>query len=106
MEPHVTNSIRSSALSSSTRLALPPHVSLQALGEDEGGVVLKLDTGEMYTINDTTLAFLQKLDGKRTVAEIVREMVQLFDVDEATLTSDLIEIADDLLGESLLVIAP
>ncbi len=95
----------SKTLSPSTTLALSPHVSLQALGEDEGGVVLKLDTGEMYTINDTTLAFLQKLDGKRTVAEVARGMVEVFEIDETTLVADLVEIADDLLGESLLVIA-
>ena len=101
----MTQSNPSNTVSSSTRLALPSHVSLQALGEDEGGVVLKLDTGEMYTINDTTLAFLQKLDGKHTVANVARGMVEVFDIDEATLVADLVEIANDLLGESLLVIA-
>ncbi len=99
------NSTHTGTVSSSTRLALPSHISLQALGEDEGGVVLKLDTGEMYTVNDTTLAFLQKLDGKQSVAEVARGMVEIFEIDEATLVADLVEIADDLLGESLLVIA-
>jgi hypothetical protein len=92
-------------VSSSTRLVLASNAVLQALGEDEGGVVLRLDTGEMYTVNDTTLAFLRELDGKRTVADVARSLVEIFDVEEAALAADLAEIADDLIDDSLVVAA-
>ncbi|MBA3448758.1 MAG: PqqD family protein [Pseudaminobacter sp.] len=87
-----------------TRLALSPNVTVQALGENEGGVLLRLDSGELYTVNDTTLAFLQELDGERAVVEVVGRLAGVFDVEEATLTADLVEISNDLLAESLIVI--
>jgi hypothetical protein len=93
----------SAPLQASSVLALAPKVSMQALGADEGGVLLRLDSGEMYTVNDTTLDFLRRLDGTRTIASIVEEMVTFIDVDAAVLTADLIEIADELRRESLVM---
>lgn len=92
-------------VSSATRLALPSHVSLQSLGEEDGGVLLRIDTGEMYTVNDTTLSFLQELDGERSVADIAGRMVDAFDVEPAIVLADLIEVANGLAAESLVVIA-
>lgn len=94
------------AVSSATRLALPSHVSLQSLGEEEGGVLLKIDTGEMYTVNDTTLSFLRELDGECSVADIAGRLVGVFDVERDVVLADLIEVANGLAAESLVVIAP
>ncbi|PWV99899.1 coenzyme PQQ synthesis protein D (PqqD) [Hoeflea marina] len=88
----------------STRLALSPQSTLQPLGDTEGGVVLKLDSGELFTVNDTSLAFLQELDGTAKIDDVAGRLAEIFDVDAATLTSDLIEIADDLIDESLIYI--
>lgn len=99
------NPIPSLDISSATRLTLPEHVSLQALGEAEGGVLLRIDTGEMYTVNDTTLSFLQDLDGDRSVADVAGRLVDVFDVDPAVVLADLIEVANGLAAESLVVIA-
>ena len=93
-------------VSSATRLALPSHVSLQSLGEEDGGVLLKIDTGEMYTVNDTTLSFLQELDGERSVADIAGRMVHVFDVEPDMVLADLIEVANGLAAEFLVVVAP
>jgi hypothetical protein len=90
-------------LQASSILTLAPKVSMQALGANEGGVLLRLDSGEMYSVNDTTLDFLRRLDGTRTIASIVEEMVTFIDVDAAVLTADLIEIADELRRESLVM---
>ena len=95
----------SPAVSTVTKLALAPNVTLQALGENEGGVVLRLDSGELYTVNDTTLAFLRELDGEHAVADVANRLMQVFDVEEATLAADLVDISRDLLAESLVVIA-
>ena len=83
--------------------ALAPKVVMQTLGPDEGGVLLKLDSGEMYTVNDTTLDFLRRIDGKRTIASIVEELTASIDVDAETLTADLIEITGELRKEALVV---
>ena len=95
----------SGALRASTVLALAPKIAMQELGASEGGVLLRLDSGEMYSINDTTLDFLRRLDGTRTIASIVEELTGFIEVDAAVLTADLIEVADELRKESLVVVA-
>jgi hypothetical protein len=92
-------------LRASSILALAPKVAMQPLGAKEGGVLLRLDSGEMYTVNDTTLDFLQRVDGKRTIASIVDEMITFIEVDAAVLTADLIDIAGELRKELLVVTA-
>ena len=77
-------------------LLLPASVSIQPLGEDEGGVLLKMDTGDMFSLNDTAVAFLSRLDGKRKVGAIIKEMLDEFEVDAATLRTDISELAAEL----------
>jgi hypothetical protein len=85
-------------------LTLAPHVTVQTLGPNEGGVALRLDSGEMYTLNDTALDFLQRLDGRKTIQDIAEELVSLIDVKVDVLAGDLVEVADGLLRESLVVV--
>lgn len=65
-------------------------------------MLLKLDSGELYTVNDTTLAFLQELDGTNTVGDVSARLAEVFDVEDAVLTADLIGVADELIDEALL----
>lgn len=83
-------------LSGDVVLSLPASVSVQPLGEDEGGVLLKMDTGDMFTLNDTAVAFLSKLDGKRKFSAIINEMLDEFEVDAPTLRTDIFELAAEL----------
>jgi hypothetical protein len=48
---------------------------------------------------------LRELDGTRTIADVARRMIEVFDVDEATLVVDLTDIASELMRESVVVIA-
>lgn len=98
----MTVPISRNGVSRSTHLALSPQATLQPLGDTEGGVVLKLDSGELFTVNDTSLAFLQELDGATSIDDVAGRLAEIFDIDAATLTSDLVEIADDLIDESLI----
>jgi hypothetical protein len=97
--------MNSDTLEPSSILSLAPKVAMQALGANEGGVLLRLDSGEMYSVNDTTLDFLRRLDGMRTIASIVEELVIFIEVDAAVLMADLIEVAGELRKESLVVTA-
>jgi coenzyme PQQ synthesis protein D (PqqD) len=85
----------------SSRLKLASKVTLKAMGQNEGGVLLKLDSGEMYTINDTTVAFLETLDGTVSLAESVDRLHVIFDVDRETLETDLKSIASELMDQNL-----
>lgn len=91
----------SEAITAATVLRLAEKVSLQPLGEGEGGVILRLDSGELFTVNDTALSFVAALDGNRSVEGAVGLIANEFDVDPETLTRDLIEIAADLLSAEL-----
>lgn len=84
-----------------TVLRLAEKVSLQPLGEGEGGVILRLNSGELFTVNDTALSFVAALDGDRSVGGTVRLIADEYDVDRETLTRDLIEIASELLEAEL-----
>ena len=86
-------------------LELASKVTLKAMGESEGGVLLKLDSWEMYTVNDTTVAFLETLDGKTTLSDAVGRLHGIFDVDREILESDLTSIAGELLDQKLIRIA-
>jgi hypothetical protein len=91
----------SEAITAATVLRLAEKVSLQPLGEGEGGVILRLDSGELFTVNDTALSFVAALDGSRSVEGAVQLIADDYDVDRETLTRDLIEIAADLLSAEL-----
>ncbi|WP_425418451.1 PqqD family protein [Oricola indica] len=89
-------------ISPATRLVISLKATLKSMGENEGGVLLKLDSGELFTVNDTTVAFLNELDGNKSLAEIVNRLSDIYDVDVSLLEADLIEIADDLMDQNLL----
>jgi hypothetical protein len=77
-----------------TIFSLAPNASFQALGE--GAVILMLDSGQLYTCNETTEAFLKKIDGQRDFGAILNLLVGEFDVDRQTLSADLLPIAGEL----------
>lgn len=89
------------AITETTILRVADKVSLQPLGEGEGGVILRLDTGELFTVNDTALAFVSSLDGSRSVASAVELVAEDYDVDSQTLARDVIEVASELLTANL-----
>jgi len=84
-------------------IVLAQGISLQSLGDDEGGVVLRLDSGELYTVNDTALEFLSRLDGLRPISALAVELEALFEIDIETLTDDLVAITRTLADEGLVV---
>ncbi|HUT37591.1 MAG TPA: PqqD family protein [Planctomycetota bacterium] len=88
----------------SARLALSEDVAHQSLGEGQDTVVLSLKSGYLYTCNETTQRFLEALDGRRTLGEVVDLLEGEFDVARATLAADLAALAEELLAEKLIVV--
>jgi hypothetical protein len=89
----------------STSLKLGDDVTFQGLGDGQDTVILSLASGYLYTCNDTTAAFLSAVDGKRTVAQIVDQLLEQYEVDRQKLEADLLGIADKLVEEKLLAVA-
>jgi pyrroloquinoline quinone biosynthesis protein D len=94
------------SLSPDTRLKLAGDVTFQSLGPGEETVVLSLNSGYLYTCNETTDAFLRKLDGRRPLAMVIDQLFDEFQVPREALSADMTELAAKLLEEKLIVEAP
>ncbi|MDX6806953.1 PqqD family protein [Terrihabitans rhizophilus] len=86
-------------MNEATVLKISAPASFQKLGD--GAVVLMADSGQLYTGNETTEAFLAAVDGKRTIGEIADRMMSEFDVQRDVLARDLIDLAGDLASEQI-----
>ncbi len=91
------------SLSQDVRLRLADDVSFQSLGPGEETVLLSLNSGFLYTCNETTAAFLRTLDGKRSLGAVVAELLNQFRVAPEVLGRDMSKLASKLLEEKLLV---
>ncbi len=83
--------------------ALSKSVSFQPLGRDEGAVILLIDSGEIFTCNDTTSAFLRAIDGERTFQSSIGILAEQFEVDPPVLRADLERLAADLIEQGIIV---
>jgi Coenzyme PQQ synthesis protein D (PqqD) len=82
-------------------ISLTPTATFQTLAEDEGAVVLMVDSGQLYTCNDTVAALLQAVDGNRRFGEIVDQLLDEFDVERNVLLSDLTGLVEELSREGI-----
>ena len=74
--------------------------SVQHVGD--GAVVLLARSGQLYTCNGTTEAFLEKVDGRRDLEAIVALLAAEFEVDEQELREDMTALVAELLSEGIL----
>jgi pyrroloquinoline quinone biosynthesis protein D len=87
-------------IASKTVLRMADDASVQHVGD--GAVVLLARSGQLYTCNDTTEAFLDKVDGARSLDQIIDLLSDEFDIDKATLDQDMAELAAELVAEGIL----
>ncbi|MBZ0163985.1 MAG: PqqD family protein [Notoacmeibacter sp.] len=88
-------------MSTSDIFVLSPAASFETVGD--GAVILLSDSGQLFSCNDTTEAFLRNLDGGRSVGEIARLMGSEYDVPIEVLISDLSDLANELEAEGIVV---
>lgn len=84
-----------------TELALADGVSVQQLGEEEGAVVLRFDSGQLYTGNDTTAEVLRLVATGVSFGALIAALLAIFDVEEAELRADIAAILGELSREGL-----
>lgn len=80
----------------SSVVSLSEGVSYQPLGDGEGAVVLIIESGQLFTCNDTTSAFLAAVNGERKFGELVEHLLSTFEVSEDELRSDLTQLVGKL----------
>ena len=67
-------------------------------------VLLRLEDGGYYAVDEVGAMIWELCDGQRSVAEIVALLCAEFDAPEATVRSDVLEFIGDLRREGLLVV--
>jgi pyrroloquinoline quinone biosynthesis protein D len=81
--------------------ALSPVASFQSVGD--GAVVLLADSGQLYSCNDTSEAFLRHVDGKRSLGEIIDLLAEEYEAERDVLEADFAELAESLRQEGVIV---
>ena len=71
---------------------------------EEDSVLLNLDTGYYYTLNEVGRFLWESIDGKKKLSAIHKEILDHYDVDPETAKSDILELIDNLLKEGLVEI--
>ena len=71
----------------------------RTLGDD--CILLHLESGIYYTLNEEGRMLWEALDGENKLAEIQATIMEQYEVDAGTIQKDLIEIMEDLIKENL-----
>ncbi len=83
--------------------ALADGVSFETVSD--GSVVLVFRSGQLYSCNETSTAFLVELDGKRGLDQVAEAMAEKFDAAPEEIRADLDDIAAEMLAEGIIVSA-
>ena len=69
----------------------------------EQTILLRLEDGGYYAVDEVGAAIWERCDGNCPVGEIVIQLTAEFDAPEATIRADVLEFVQDLRRERLLV---
>lgn len=86
-----------------TVLNLSQQMKFQSLGDGQPTVIVSLDSGYLYTANQTTQSFLRAVDGRKTFGKIVEELAGQYDVPLDKLRADMSTLVEKMVSENLLM---
>ncbi|MBF0300378.1 MAG: PqqD family protein [Oligoflexia bacterium] len=66
--------------------------------QNEKGMAIDMATGDMMELNDTAFAIFSKVNGQRTVENIVCELAKEYEVDKEDIMEDIAEVFERLLN--------
>jgi len=76
-----------------------PNATHQTVGEE--AILVNLNTGSYYSLNDTGTLFWELIDGRRTLADCAVEVAKAYDVGVEVVEADLLELAAEFFDEGL-----
>lgn len=79
-----------------------PQATHQTVGEE--AVLIDLNSGEYYSLNDTGTMFWEMLDGQRTIADCAALIAQDYDIEAGEVEADLLELAIQFKDEGLILV--
>ena len=99
-------------MTSSLELNARPRPSADVVAREIDGqiIIVPLTSGlgdmedELYTLNDTGKSIWDRLDGTRTIEQVVKDLTAEFDASVETLRTDVLGLVDELLKRKILVV--
>ncbi|GAB4432333.1 MAG: hypothetical protein Kow0031_13740 [Anaerolineae bacterium] len=79
-----------------------PNAAHQTVGEE--AILINLNTGAYYTLNDTGTMFWELIDGRRTISDCAAEIAREYGVETAMVAEDLLELAGEFHAEGLVLV--
>ena len=79
-----------------------PEVTHQTVGDE--AILVNINTGSYYSLNDTGAMFWELLDGQRSIADCARLIAAEYQVEAAEVEADLLELAAEFQAEELIVV--
>jgi hypothetical protein len=79
-----------------------PSATHQAVGEE--AIVIDINSGAYYTLNETGTIFWELIDGQRTIADCASQIASQYEVETGVVTADLLELAAELRAEGLVIV--
>ncbi len=89
-------------MDASTRLQRSPNATFQIVADE--AILIHLQTGVYYSLNEVGTAFWNLLDGQRTLDECAAQIAAEYDAPREVVLGDLSELADELAAEGLAVV--
>ena len=82
-----------------TRLQHSPNATFQIVADE--AILIHLNTGVYYSLNDVGTSFWNLMDGQRTIAQCADAIAAEYSAPRDVVLQDLIELAADLNKEDL-----
>ncbi len=87
-------------LTRNARLKIPDQVVTRQVGDE--AVLLNLESGTYFGLDPVGSRFLELLQTEGELAAVIPQMLEEFEVSEAQLETDLLQLADEMLASGLL----
>jgi len=80
-------------------------LNIRKLRKDKDFVLVMNNDLEVFIFNDTAKEILNLINGERTILQLKEKLMAIYDVEEAMLIDDLIEITRDLQWKKLIYLS-
>ena len=88
-------------MQSDTRIQHSPSAAFSMVADE--GILIHLQSGVYYSLNDVGTAFWNLMDGQRTIGQCAEAIAAEYNAPPEQILSDLIELASELAAEDLAI---
>ena len=86
-------------MEANTKLQHSPNATFQIVADE--AILIHLNTGVYYSLNDVGTSFWNLMDGQRTIGECADTIAAEYSAPPEVVLSDLLELATELAAEDL-----